>query len=98
MATADRLREGVDFLARDFLGDVVGQQARSKAAVFGLFTDQQGGGADGKFGQLPGGCAGGPAGKGWGGLNPRTCPTVQSDPPPSDRGDEDETQLDFNLY
>ena len=67
MATADRLREGVDFLARDFLGDVVGQQARRQAAVLGLFTDQQGGGADGQFVQLAGGGAVVQAGNGAGG-------------------------------
>ena len=67
MATADRLREGVDFLARDFLGDVVGAGARGEAAVLGLFTDQQGGGADGQFVQLAGGGTVVQAGNGAGG-------------------------------
>jgi hypothetical protein len=38
VAAAHRLRERVDFLVGYFLGDEVGQQACSQAAVFGLFT------------------------------------------------------------
>ena len=42
----DRLRERVDFLAGDFLGDVVRQQTRGEAAVFGLFGREHRRGAD----------------------------------------------------
>ena len=52
VAAGDRLRERVDLLAGDLLGDVGGQQARGQAAVFGFFTGQQRGGADGQLVQF----------------------------------------------
>src|SRR3546814_5382543 len=49
MPARNRLRERVDLLPGDLLGDHAGQQPRGEAAVLGFLCRQQRGGADRQF-------------------------------------------------
>ncbi len=57
MACLDGLREGVDVLAGDLLGDGGKQKARGEAGVLGLLCDESGCGLNGDGVEFAGGCA-----------------------------------------